>query len=48
VPSLVACERLAVRGDVAFGGGVVVRGSVTIEQGEDGQRRIEDGAVLEG
>jgi UTP--glucose-1-phosphate uridylyltransferase len=47
-PSLVACERLAVHGDVAFGGGVVVRGTVTIEQGEDGQRRIEDGAVLEG
>jgi UTP--glucose-1-phosphate uridylyltransferase len=47
-PSLVACERLAVRGDVAFGGRVVVRGSVTIEQGGDGQRRIEDGAVLEG
>jgi UTP--glucose-1-phosphate uridylyltransferase len=47
-PSLVACERLEVRGDVAFGSGVVVRGSVTIEQGEDGQRRIADGAVLEG
>jgi UTP--glucose-1-phosphate uridylyltransferase len=47
-PSLVGCERLAVRGDVAFGGRVVVRGSVTIEQGGDGQRRIEDGAVLEG
>jgi UTP--glucose-1-phosphate uridylyltransferase len=47
-PSLVACERLAVRGDVAFGGRVVVRGSVTIEQGGNGQRRIEDGAVLEG
>ena len=47
-PSLVACERLTVRGDVAFGAGVVVRGSVTMEHGEDGQRRIEDGAVLEG
>jgi UTP--glucose-1-phosphate uridylyltransferase len=47
-PSLVACERLTVRGDVAFGGGVVVRGTVTIEQGQGGQRRIEDGAVLEG
>ena len=47
-PSLVACERLAVRGDVAFGAGVVVRGTVTVEQGEGGQRRIEDGAVLEG
>jgi UTP--glucose-1-phosphate uridylyltransferase len=47
-PSLVACERLAVRGDVAFGAGVVVRGTVTVEQGEDGPRRIEDGAVLEG
>jgi UTP--glucose-1-phosphate uridylyltransferase len=47
-PSLVACDRLAVRGDVAFGAGIVVRGTVTVEQGEDGQRRIEDGAVLEG
>ena len=47
-PSLLACERLAVRGDVAFGAGVVVRGTVTVEQRGDGQRRIEDGAVLEG
>jgi UTP--glucose-1-phosphate uridylyltransferase len=47
-PSLVACERLAVRGDVAFGAGVVVRGTVTVEQGDGGRRRIEDGAVLEG
>jgi UTP--glucose-1-phosphate uridylyltransferase len=47
-PSLVACERLAVRGDVAFGTGVVVRGTVTVQQGAGGQRRIEDGAVLEG
>jgi UTP--glucose-1-phosphate uridylyltransferase len=43
-PSLVACERLEVRGDVSFGRGVVVRGSVRIE----GPRHIEDGAVLEG
>jgi UTP--glucose-1-phosphate uridylyltransferase len=42
-PSLVACERLAVEGDVVFGRGVVVRGSVRIAR--DG--RIEDGAVLE-
>jgi UTP--glucose-1-phosphate uridylyltransferase len=47
-PSLVACERLTVRGDVEFGADVVVRGTVTVEQGEDGPRRIEDGAVLEG
>jgi UTP--glucose-1-phosphate uridylyltransferase len=47
-PSLVGCDRLTVRGDVAFGAGVVVRGTVTVEQGDDGQRRIEDGAVLEG
>ena len=45
-PSLVECERLAVEGDVAFGRGVVVRGKVTV-RAEDGQRRIEDGAVLE-
>ena len=43
-PSLVACERLAVSGDVTFGREVVVRGAVTVE----GPRRIEDGAVLEG
>jgi len=47
-PSLVACDRLTVRGDVAFGAGVVVRGTVTVRQGEGGQRRVEDGAVLEG
>jgi UTP--glucose-1-phosphate uridylyltransferase len=43
-PSLVACERIAVEGDVEFGRGVVVRGSVRIE----GPRRVEDGEVLEG
>src|SRR3954449_11900020 len=47
-PSLVACERLAVQGDVAFGRGVVVRGSVRIEHDGDGRTRIEDGAVLGG
>jgi UTP--glucose-1-phosphate uridylyltransferase len=47
-PSLVECERLTVRGDVEFGAGVVVRGTVTVEQGEGGSRRIEDGAVLDG
>jgi UTP--glucose-1-phosphate uridylyltransferase len=44
VPSLVACDRLDVEGDVAFGAGVVVRGSVRVS----GPARIEDGAVLEG
>jgi UTP--glucose-1-phosphate uridylyltransferase len=43
-PSLVACERLAVNGDVTFGRDVVVLGSVTVE----GPRRVDDGAVLEG
>ena len=43
-PSLVACERLEVEGDVSFGRGVVVRGTVRLE----GPREIEDGAVLEG
>jgi UTP--glucose-1-phosphate uridylyltransferase len=43
-PSLVECERLTVEGDVSFGRGVTVRGSVTVE----GPRRIEDGTVLEG
>jgi UTP--glucose-1-phosphate uridylyltransferase len=43
-PSLVACERLAVEGDVTFGREVVVRGVVTVR----GPRRIEDGVVLKG
>jgi UTP--glucose-1-phosphate uridylyltransferase len=41
-PSLVACERLAVKGDVTFGRDVVVRGAVTIE----GPTRIEDRTEL--
>jgi UTP--glucose-1-phosphate uridylyltransferase len=47
-PSLVDCERLAVRGDVAFGADVVVRGTVEVEQTGEGQRRIADGTLLEG
>jgi UTP--glucose-1-phosphate uridylyltransferase len=46
-PSLVACERFIVRGDVTFGPGVVVRGQVEVS-GEDGPRTLEDGLVLEG
>jgi UTP--glucose-1-phosphate uridylyltransferase len=41
-PSLVACDRLTVEGDVHFGAGVIVRGDVTVR--ED----VPDGAVLEG
>jgi UTP--glucose-1-phosphate uridylyltransferase len=47
-PSLVECESLTVRGDVAFGAGVVVRGEVAIEHDGAGRLRIDDGAVLEG
>jgi UTP--glucose-1-phosphate uridylyltransferase len=47
-PSLVACERLAVRGDVSFGRDVVVRGSVVVEHPGDGRLVIEDGSVLSG
>jgi UTP--glucose-1-phosphate uridylyltransferase len=43
-PSLVACMRLAVEGDVSFGRDVVVRGTVVVR----GPRRVEAGAVLEG
>ena len=47
-PSLRACERLTVVGDVAFGRDVTVRGSVRVEQTGEGQLQIEDEAVLEG
>jgi UTP--glucose-1-phosphate uridylyltransferase len=43
-PSLVECDRLVVKGDVTFGRGVVVRGSVTVE----GPTQVDDGAVLAG
>jgi UTP--glucose-1-phosphate uridylyltransferase len=43
-PSLAACDRLEVEGDVSFGRDVTVRGSVWVE----GPRRIGDGTVLEG
>ena len=43
-PSLVACERLDVDGDVVFGAGVVVRGRVRV----DGPQRVPDDALLEG
>jgi UTP--glucose-1-phosphate uridylyltransferase len=47
-PSLVACERLTVSGDVEFGAEVTVRGAVTVEHDGGGRLRIEDGTVLEG
>jgi UTP--glucose-1-phosphate uridylyltransferase len=45
-PSLVEADRLLVHGDIAFGRGVVVRGSVELDADE--AMRIEPGAVLEG
>jgi UTP--glucose-1-phosphate uridylyltransferase len=47
-PSLQACERLTVEGDVVFGRDVTVRGTVAIENPDDEPLRIDDGAVLEG
>ena len=47
-PSLVACERLRVVGDVRFGREVTVRGSVVIEQRDGQQLTIGDGATLGG
>jgi UTP--glucose-1-phosphate uridylyltransferase len=47
-PSLKACDRLTVVGDVLFGRDVVVRGSVRVEHEGGGQLRVEDGTILEG
>ena len=47
-PSLAGCDALSVSGDVRFGAGVVVRGSVTLEAPEGAPRTIADGALLEG
>jgi UTP--glucose-1-phosphate uridylyltransferase len=46
-PSLVACRRLAVEGDVRFGRDVVCRGEVAIHHEGSDQLEIEDGTVLE-
>jgi UTP--glucose-1-phosphate uridylyltransferase len=45
-PSLREAERLVVRGDVTFEGGVIVRGSVELNAPEP--KRIANGTVLEG
>lgn len=46
-PSLVDCDRLVVRGDVTFGAGVEVHGSVTVDAATVGGR-VPSGAVLRG
>jgi UTP--glucose-1-phosphate uridylyltransferase len=45
-PSLIDAERLVVRGDVAFGAGVIVRGAVEVEA--EAPATIAPGTVLEG
>ena len=45
-PSLVACDRLVVRGDVTFGACIVARGAVEITAPEEEAVHIPDGAVL--
>ena len=46
-PSLLACTRLTVRGDVTFGAGVEGRGEVTVDAALDGAT-VADGTVLGG
>ena len=47
-PSLAACDRLEVEGDVRFGAGVVARGEVIVRQEGDEPLEVRDGTVLEG
>ena len=47
-PSLVAAERLTVKGDVSFGLGVSVSGAVTVEAAAGESLQVEDGATLSG
>jgi UTP--glucose-1-phosphate uridylyltransferase len=47
-PSLVAAERLTVKGDVSFGSAVKISGAVTVEAAAGKPLRIDDGAVLGG
>ena len=48
VPSMLHCDGLTIKGDVAFGRGVVLRGMVRIENRGTGQARVPEGTVLEG
>ncbi len=47
-PSLVACERLEVEGDVGFGAGIVVRGEARVEHGGPGRLELPPGTALGG
>ena len=47
-PSLVAAERLSVKGDVSFGEAVTVSGAVTVEAAAGESLQVEDGATLSG
>jgi UTP--glucose-1-phosphate uridylyltransferase len=47
-PSLIACEKLVVEGDVLFGGNVVMKGTVRIVNKSGRQLNIPDGRLLEG
>jgi UTP--glucose-1-phosphate uridylyltransferase len=46
-PSLLECTSLTVRGDVAFGKDVKIRGIVKIHNNTDGRVRIPDGSIIE-
>ncbi len=45
-PSLAACERLVVRGDVVFGRGVKVSGTAEVDNANRPQLQIADGALI--
>jgi UTP--glucose-1-phosphate uridylyltransferase len=47
VPSLIACSQLVVQGDIMFEPGAIFRGSVTIVNRSDTQRRLPAGTVIE-
>lgn len=47
-PSLVACERLVVRGDVRFGKDVVLQGDVRLENKNDEPLHLDDHIVISG
>ncbi|MDM8528129.1 UTP--glucose-1-phosphate uridylyltransferase [Anaerolineales bacterium HSG24] len=48
VPSLVACQQLTIKGDIKFGGQVILKGNVTLVNETARQRYIEAGTVIIG
>eukprot|EP00747_Dinoflagellata_sp_TGD_P171811 gnl/TRDRNA2_/TRDRNA2_206750_c0_seq1.p1 gnl/TRDRNA2_/TRDRNA2_206750_c0~~gnl/TRDRNA2_/TRDRNA2_206750_c0_seq1.p1 ORF type:complete len:170 (+),score=32.87 gnl/TRDRNA2_/TRDRNA2_206750_c0_seq1:50-511(+) len=47
MPSLKACTKLVIKGEVEFAAGVVVKGAVTFQNSKNGKQKIEAGVYMD-